>query len=330
MEINKNIESIIGDPKKAINRLAYPTILSMLLMYANNLIDSMWVSGLGSGPLAALGFMSPLYLVIIGFGVGIGAGANSLISRLIGAKQYDESNNAAIHSIVLASIISILILLIGVFFLRDLLILFGASEVIDYAMDYGVILSFGSILVILSNALYGVLRGEGDAERTMYAMLFSSILNMILDPIFIYGLNLGVKGAAIATLISLLLVNVILFYWFYFKKDTYLKPFLSNYKFNKEITIDILKVGLPASLELINNALFAALFSLLLVVVASTDAVAVYSTGWRVVTIATTPIIAIATALISVVGANYGAHKTKNIDIQNKKITINNYLKEKE
>ena len=115
MEINKNIESIIGDPKKAINRLAYPTILSMLLMYANNLIDSMWVSGLGSGPLAALGFMSPLYLVIIGFGVGIGAGANSLISRLIGAKQYEESNNAAIHSIVLASIVSILILLIGVF-----------------------------------------------------------------------------------------------------------------------------------------------------------------------------------------------------------------------
>ena len=104
METNKNIESIIGDPKKAINRLAYPTILSMLLMFANNLIDSMWVSGLGSEPLAALGFMSPLYLVIIGFGVGIGAGANSLISRLIGAKQYKESNNAALHSIVIASI----------------------------------------------------------------------------------------------------------------------------------------------------------------------------------------------------------------------------------
>ena len=95
METNKNIESIIGDPKKAINRLAYPTILSMLLMFANNLIDSMWVSGLGSEPLAALGFMSPLYLVIIGFGVGIGAGANSLISRLIGANQYEESINAS-------------------------------------------------------------------------------------------------------------------------------------------------------------------------------------------------------------------------------------------
>ena len=144
-------------------------------------------------------------------------------------------------------------------------------------------------------------------------MLFSSILNMVLDPIFIYGLNLGVEGAAIATVISLLLVNLILLYWFYIKKNTYLKPFLSNFKFNWNISFDILKVGLPASLELINNALFAGIFSLLLATVASTDAVAVYSTGWRVVTIGTTPMLAIATALISVVGANYGARKYEDI-----------------
>ena len=87
MQLNENIEAIIGDPKKAIRRLAYPTILSMLLMYLNNLIDSMWVAGLGAGPLAALGFMSPLFLVIMGFGVGIGAGSNSLISRYIGSER---------------------------------------------------------------------------------------------------------------------------------------------------------------------------------------------------------------------------------------------------
>ena len=136
---------------------------------------------------------------------------------------------------------------------------------------------------------------------------------MILDPVFIYGLNLGVKGAAAATVISLLLVNLILLYWFYIKKNTYLKPFLSNFKFDWDISFDILKVGLPASLELINNALFAGLFSLLLATVASTDAVAVYSTGWRVVTIGTTPMLAIATALISVVGANYGARRYEDI-----------------
>ena len=81
---------------------------------------------------------------------------------------------------VIISVITTILLLI---FLKDILLGMGAGSTIDYAMDYGVILSFGSILVILSNALYGVLRGEGDASRTMYAMLFSSILNMILDPI---------------------------------------------------------------------------------------------------------------------------------------------------
>ena len=110
-----------------------------------------------------------------------------------------------------------------------------------------------------------------------------------------------------------MLVNLILLYWFYIKKNTYLKPFLSNFKFNWNISFDILKVGLPASLELINNALFAGIFSLLLATVASTDAVAVYSTGWRVVTIGTTPMLAIATALISVVGANYGARRYEDI-----------------
>jgi Na+-driven multidrug efflux pump len=116
MQTSENIESIIGNPKKAINRLAFPTILTMLLMFANNLIDSMWVGSLGSESLAALGFVSPLYLVIICFGVGIGAGTNSLISRYIGSKHYDDSNNAAMHSIIIGIIVSIMLALIGIFF----------------------------------------------------------------------------------------------------------------------------------------------------------------------------------------------------------------------
>ena len=199
METNENIESIIGDPKKAINRLAYPTFLSMLLMFANNLIDSMWVNGLGSDPLAALGFMSPLYLVIIGFGVGIGAGANSLISRLIGAKSYEESNNAAIHSIVIALVVSILILLIGVIFLKDLLIIFGAEGVLDYAMDYGMIIFLSSPIILFPGVVSSLFRAEGDIKRATVPLVFNAILNMVLDPIFIYYFNWGVKGAAIAT-----------------------------------------------------------------------------------------------------------------------------------
>ena len=116
-------------------------------------------------------------------------------------------------------------------------------------------------------------------------------------------------------MISSFFVILILFYWFYIKKDTYLKPFLSNYKFNKDISLDIIKVGFPASLQLINNAFFAAVFSAILAYVGSTDSVAVYSTGWRIVTIGTTPLLAIGTALISVIAANYGARNYENIKI---------------
>ena len=144
-------------------------------------------------------------------------------------------------------------------------------------------------------------------------MIASAVLNMILDPIFIYTFNLGVKGAAVATLISALFVILIMIYWFYIKKDTYLKPVFANFNFRKDISTDIVKVGLPASIQLLNNAFFAAVFSALLAFVGSTDSVAVYATGWRIVIIGTTPILAIGTALISVVAANYGAKNYRNI-----------------
>lgn len=307
------VDSILGNPRIALWKMSIPLIISLFITSLYGVIDAIWVSGLGADALAGVGFVSPIFIALIGIGNGLGAGSASALSRYIGEENKEKSDNGAIHTILITIVISIVTTTILLIFLKDILLAMGAGITINYAMDYGIILSIGSILIILSNSLYGILRGEGDANRTMYAMLFSSILNIVLDPIFIYALNLGLRGAAIATLISLLSVNLILFYWFYIKKDSYLKPFLSNYKFNKGITIDILKVGLPASLELINNALFAALFSLLLVRVATTDAVAVYSTAWRVVTIATTPMLAVATALISVVGANYGARKYEEI-----------------
>ena len=95
MEKNENIEMITGDPKKAINKLSLPIIASMFLIFANNIIDSIWVAGLGAEPLAALGYITPLFMIIVGFGNGLGAGGNSLISRYIGAEDKASANNAA-------------------------------------------------------------------------------------------------------------------------------------------------------------------------------------------------------------------------------------------
>ena len=310
-----NVDIMLGNPKQALIKMSIPLIISLLITSFYNLIDAAWVSGLGADALAGVGFFTPIFMILVGFGNGLGSGSAFAISKYIGEKNKPKADNASIHSILIDIVISLIITVLLLIFLNPILEIMGAGQTIGYAIDYGNIILAGAILVILSNALYGIFRGEGDTKRPMYAMIASAILNMILDPIFIYTFNLGVKGAAVATLISALFVILIMIYWFYIKKDTYLKPVFANFNFRKDISTDIVKVGLPASIQLLNNAFFAAVFSALLAFVGSTDSVAVYATGWRIVIIGTTPILAIGTALISVVAANYGAKNYRNIQI---------------
>lgn len=314
-ESSSSVELMLKNPKKALIKMSIPLIISLFISSFYNLIDAVWVAGLGADALAGVGFFTPIFMILVGFGNGLSAGSAFAISKYLGEKNKQKADNAAIHSILIDILISIIITIILLIFLIPILNMMGAGQTINYATDYGLIMILGSIFIILSNALYGIFRGEGDTKRPMYAMVISAILNMILDPICIYTLNLGVKGAAIATLISAIFVILVLIYWFYIKKDTYLKPNLTNFNFEKSISLDIIKVGIPASIQLLNNAFFAAVFSALLAFVSSTDSVAVYSTGWRIVTIGTTPLLAIGTALISVIAANYGAKTYKNIQI---------------
>lgn len=310
-----SVDLMLENPEKALIRMSIPLIVSLLITSFYNLIDAAWVSGLGADVLAGVGFFTPIFMILVGFGNGLGSGAAFALSKYLGEENKLKADNASVHSIVIDIIISLIITGLLLVFLNPILNAMGAGQTIGYATDYGVIILSGSIFIIFSNALYGIFRAEGDTTRPMYAMMASAILNMILDPIFIYSLNLGVRGAAMATIISSIFVILILLYWLYIKKDTFLRPNFSNFQFKKDISIDIVKVGIPASIQLLNNAFFAAVFSALLAYVGSTDSVAVYSTGWRVVTIATTPLLAIGTALISVIAANYGARNYKNIKI---------------
>jgi putative MATE family efflux protein len=312
---SNSVDIMLGNPKKALVHMSIPLIISLLISSLYNLIDAAWVSGLGADALAGVGFFTPIFMILVGFGNGLGAGASFAISKYIGEDNKPKADNASVHSILLDIVMSIVITVVLLILLVPILNAMGVGQTISYATGYGNIIVVGSIFIILSNALYGIYRGEGDSTRPMYAMIASAILNMILDPILIYTLNLGVKGAAIATLISAVFVILILVYWFYIKKDTYLKPNLVNFHYKKDITKDIVKVGIPASIQLLNNAFFAAVFSALLAFLGSTDSVAVYATGWRIVVIGTTPILAVGTALISVVAANYGAKNYRNIQI---------------
>ena len=313
MEKNENVEMVTGDPKKAINKLAWPLIASMLLIFLNNIIDSIWVAGLGPDPLAAIGYVTPLFMVLVGFGNGIGAGATSLISRYIGAEKRDDANNAAIHSAILSVVISAVLTIIALLILESLLKIMGAGSVMEYAMDYGVIIFAFTAPILIPPIFGGAFRAEGDIKRATLPIAIVAVINMILDPIFIYIFGWGMSGAAFATGLAPVFGLVMMLYWIFIKKDTYLSYNRKDFHNDFSMYKDILVVGIPASLEQLIMAALAVTVNYMLTLVSGSTAVAVYTAGWRVISLGLLPAIGVGTAAITVAGVAYGAKKYENI-----------------
>ena len=310
---SKNIEIITGDPKKAIVKLAIPMMISMFLIMMYNIADSIWVAGLGADALAAIGFITPLFMVLVGLGNGIGAGANSLIARNIGAENHKQANNAGLHAILLSVIVSVIFTVLIEVFMVPILQFMGAGDTIQYAMDYSYII-FGFLFVfVYSGVASAIFRSEGDMRRATIAIAITAILNIILDPIFIYILNLGIAGAAWATVISAIMSCVIMSYWIWGKKDLYLDMSFKNFDYQGKLMIDTLQVAIPSTLETIVFSALAIMINGMLVITAGTTAVAVYTASMRIVQLAMIPLMCLGTAVLTVAGVAYGAHNYKNL-----------------
>lgn len=324
----KGVKTLLGEPKRAIIRLAVPMIIAMSAHTLYNLVDALWVSGfgkdffttadvpeVGTGALAAVGFVMPFFMMIFSVAIGLGVGGGSAISRRIGANDKKGADNVAIHSIIIAILIAIIFTILLFLFADRIFISIGAKEAAGMAISYGRVIFAGSIVVLFTNVAYAILRGEGDAQRAMYAMMFGAGLNIVIDPIFIYTFRLGVTGAAYATVLSMFITSVILIYWLFFRKDTYVTFKFRDFKFNKEIIKDIFRVGLPASVQQLSMS-----FTMLIIIIIITfvgggdDGVAVYNTGWRIVAIAILPLLGTATAVTSVTGAAFGARSYEKLN----------------
>ncbi len=316
---NDNISIVTGDPKRAIRKLSWPIMVSMLVTFAYNLADTIWVAGLGTDSLAALGFFMPIFLIIIGLGNGIGAGANSLIARSIGAKNKKKADNTAIHGLIITLVISIIAPIILIFFLNDILILMGAASVASLTAEYARIILAGLIVLLFSSVGASILRSEGDVNRAMNVMIITAVLNIVIDPIFIYVLNLGLAGAAYATLLSSFIASFVIFYWLIIKRDTYLTLSKERFSFDFGIIKEIISIAIPATSEIIIFSIVSLVINFMLSYITGPLGVAVYTAGWRIVNLAMIPHMGLGTATLTVIGAAYGARKFKKL------ITTYNY-----
>ena len=302
------------NPTKAIKVLAIPIMISLIFAMLNNVIDSAWVSGLGPDALAAVGFITPLFMAIVGLGSGLGAGANSVIARFIGQKNQKQANNTATHAIIFIVLLVIVLTTLLLVSLDHVLLALGASKVMDLGRDYGGWIIFGLFSFLLPNLFAGILRSEGSVKRATYPIIASAILNMIIDPIFIYTLNMGVAGAAIATILSQIILALIpMTYWILIKKDGQIKVNIKDYKRDLKIYKEILLVGIPASLEELIMALLSGIVNGVLSVISGTAGVAVFSASWRLVGLGITPAMGVGIAAITVVGTAYGSENWNNL-----------------
>jgi putative MATE family efflux protein len=313
----KGVKTLLGDPKKAIITLSIPMIVALTVTTLYTVVNGIWVSGLGADALAAVGFVFPFFFMAQALATGIGIGGGSAVSRKIGAKNKEAADNVATHTLLIMVVIAIIFTVIFYLSAASLFTALGAGAITPVAASYARIIFLGSILIFFSVISNTLLRSEGDAKRSMIALLIGAILNAILDPIFIYVLGLGVDGAAWATLVSLSVSIAFPIYWMFIKKDTYLCFTWRHFHFNKNILKEIFSVGIPASLQQLSISIMMVLMNGIIVLIeqGSTNGIAVFSAGWRIATIASMPLLGIATAVIAVLGAAYGARDYEKLNI---------------
>ncbi len=298
---NKNVELMRGEPEKAVKTLAIPIMISMILTALYNIVDGIWVAGLGQTAIAGIGFVTPIFMVLTGASVGLGNGATSSISRFIGAKNREMATKSATQALFIFLGASIILTIIFFFIQRPLLESYGASgQTLNEAIAYSTPLFLGLFTLMFGNGCSGILRGEGDMKRAMYVVVVTVILNALLDPIFIYTFNLGSAGASLATVVSSAVSAIVILYWILIKKNTYIDVNLKNFKFDSKISKDILKVGIPSSLDMLIMAISMSIILIIISMVGGDYGVATFTTGQRLYLFAIMPLTAIGSAVIAV------------------------------
>lgn len=231
---------------KLVPMLAVPTIISMLVTAVYNMADTYFVSKLGTSASGAVGILFSMMAIIQAVGFTIGMGAGSQISRLLGKKDQEYAEKVASSAVLNGIIMGVLIAVVGICFLEPITRMLGATEtIVPYAVDYGRYIFLATPMMITSFVLNNLLRSEGKAKYSMIGILFGGLLNIGLDPLFIFVFHMGISGAAIATAISQTVSMLLLFYP-YIRKRSVLH--LSVKKISPQLRVywEILKFGLPS------------------------------------------------------------------------------------
>lgn len=230
---------------RALLAMGLPTMIGMMINALYNLVDAYFVGGLGTSQMGAISVAFPIWQVVVGLGLLFGNGSASYISRLLGRGDRKTADQAASTALYSSIAVGALLILCTVVFLHPLLKMLGATEsILPYAEEYTRIYVVFSIFNVFNVTMNNLVTSEGAAKTTMFTLLAGAVLNIVLDPVFIYVLDFGVAGAAAATAISQI-VSSLVYLGYILRKKSIFSFRIRACCFSKEIMSEILKIGIP-------------------------------------------------------------------------------------
>jgi putative MATE family efflux protein len=299
---------------KLLFKLSAPAMVGMLVQALYNVVDTIFVGrSVGFMGIAGLTIVFPIHLIIIAFIQIVGIGGASIISRSLGAGDIDRAEKTLGNMISLVLIISLFITVFGSIYIEPILRLFGATQtILPYSKEYLRIILFGTLFFTYAMASNNVVRSEGNAKVALYTMLISAGLNIILDPIFIFVFNMGIQGAAIATVISQAVTAVYLLFYFFNKKST-LRIKIENLRLNYEVVKETFAIGVSAFARQVSGSIMAIIVNNTLGVYGGDITIAAFGVISRLLMFIYMPMFGIVQGLLPIVGFNYGARKLDRV-----------------
>ena len=295
---------------KLLFQYAMPAIIAMTATSLYNIVDSIYIGhGCGALALGALTVAKPFMDICAAFGSLVGVGASSLLAIYLGEKDYDKANRVLGNVIVMNVILSAIVMAAGLIWLDPILMAFGASEdTIGYAHDYMEIILYGNILTHIYFGLNSLLRSAGHPRFSMTATIVAVVVNIILDPLFIFGMEMGVRGAALATVISQA-VAVIWQITKFFNKNELVRFHRGIWRLNKEITFRALAIGMSPFLYNIAHCFVVIIINNQLKHFGGDMAIASYGVINRLTFVFAMMVMGLNQGMQPIAGYNYGAKK---------------------
>ncbi|HYE09172.1 MAG TPA: MATE family efflux transporter [Patescibacteria group bacterium] len=301
-----------GNLYKCIITLAMPIMLNNFIQTLFNLADAYYVGQLGYVEFAATAFVWPVNFLFISLGIGISIAGTSILSQYIGAAKYDEANKVSSQLIVISCIISIIFSLVGYFTSPFIVKLMGASgDLARFGATYLRITFLDTPFMFFYFSFNAIMNSQGDTIKPMVLSGVSALLNIVLDPIFIFTLHMGIAGAAVATLISkavLAIIGLLIL----IKSSSIIRPSVKNFKFDKEIIKQIIKVGLPSTIGQSGASLGFLVLNSFIISYGSVT-MAAFGMVNRITSLIMQPAMGIGAAMTAIVGQNLGSNQIDRV-----------------